>query len=322
MRGRYKVRVRNSRNAYEFELKRNITVLRGDSGRGKTTLFDMIREYNRFGKNSGVSISCDKEMIAVDGDGWQSDIKAHTGTIIVIDEDSQFIRSKDFAETVRGSDNYYLLITRNYLTELPISVEEIYELTGNKNKKFKKLYQQRDYMYDNPSASQLPFMPEVIVTEDSKSGFLFFKHEAERLGIECVSAEGKTKIYKMLNRYADKNVVVIADGAAFGAEIADIVNQQKQRPRKLAIYLPESFEWIILKADVVPDVEMTRVDQPELYADCVDYMSWEQYYTEFLVEATKNIDYMRYSKSRLSDYYLQERTAGMIRDVIKGIKLE
>ncbi len=96
MKGAYQIRVKNNRNSYSFELRRNITILRGESGRG---------------------------------------------TIIVIDEDSQFIRSKDFARVLRESDNFFLLITRNYLAELPISVDEIYELNGAKNKKFKKVYQ-------------------------------------------------------------------------------------------------------------------------------------------------------------------------------------
>ena len=45
-----------------------------------------------------------------------------------------------------------------------------------------------------------------------------------------------------MNQYPEENVVVIADGAAFGSEIADIVEQQELRPRKLAIFFPKSFE--------------------------------------------------------------------------------
>jgi ABC-type glutathione transport system ATPase component len=65
------------------------TVLRGESGRGKTTLFDMIREYNRYGKESGVSISCDRELLAIEGDRWEENIQSNPGIIIVIDEDSK-----------------------------------------------------------------------------------------------------------------------------------------------------------------------------------------------------------------------------------------
>ncbi len=141
MLGEYRFRVKNSRNGYSFLLRRNLTVLRGESGRGKTTLFEMIREHNRFGKASGVSVSGDKELVVVEGDRWQEDIARNAGKIIVIDEDSHFIRSKEFAGVVKGADNYFLLITRNYLEQLPISVDEIYELEGAKNKKFKRVYQ-------------------------------------------------------------------------------------------------------------------------------------------------------------------------------------
>ena len=322
MKGAYQIRVKNNRNSYSFELRRNITILRGESGRGKTTLFDMIYEYNRFGKNSGVAVSCDRELIALAGDDWETIIDKHPGTIIVIDEDSQFIRSKDFARVLRESDNYFLLITRNYLAELPISVDEIYELNGAKNKKFKKVYQDIDRMFDRPSARNLPFVPDIIITEDIKSGYQFFKAEAERMGIQCVSADGKSKIFEVMNQHSKENVVVIADGAAFGSEIADVVEQQNLRPRKLAIFLPESFECLILQSGIVKNVETEKLEHPEDYADSSLYMSWEQYFTELLVEATKDVKYMKYKKAKLPDFYMQEKNALEIKKVAKGIKWE
>ena len=322
MKGAYQIRVKNNRNSYSFELRRNITILRGESGRGKTTLFDMIYEYNRFGKNSGVAVSCDRELIALAGDDWETIIDKHPGTIIVIDEDSQFIRSKDFARVLRESDNFFLLITRNYLAELPISVDEIYELNGAKNKKFKKVYQDIDRMFDRPSARNLPFVPDIIITEDIKSGYQFFKAEAERMGIQCVSADGKSKIFEVMNQHSKENVVVIADGAAFGSEIADVVEQQNLRPKKLAIFLPESFECLILQSGIVKNVETEKLEHPEDYADSSLYMSWEQYFTELLVEATKDVKYMKYKKAKLPVFYMQEKNALEIKKVAKGIKWE
>ena len=322
MKGIFQIKVKNNRNSYSFELHRNITILRGESGRGKTTLFEMIYEYNRFGKNSGVAISSDRELLALSGDDWESVIKKHPGTVIVIDEDSQFIRSKDFARVLRGSDNYYLLITRNYLAELPFSVDEIYELWGAKNKKFKRIYQESNRMFDRPTAGKLPFAPDVIITEDIRSGYQFFKNESERMGIRCVSANGKSNIFKVMNQYTQENVVVIADGAAFGAEMADIVEQQELRPRKVAIFLPESFEWLVLKSGVVKGVDIEKIENPERYADSMEFMSWEQYFTALLVEATKDNQYMQYKKAKLSDYYMQDKNADRIKKIAKGIKWE
>lgn len=90
----------------------------------------------------------------------------------------------------------FFLITRNYLANLPISVEEIYELTGEKNKRFRKVYQNIENMYDRPDARNLPFLPEVIITEDSGSGYQFFEKQAARMGISCISAKGKTNLPK------------------------------------------------------------------------------------------------------------------------------
>ena len=47
MTGAINIKMKNKRNIYNFTLKRNITILRGDSGTGKTTLYDMIKDYKR-----------------------------------------------------------------------------------------------------------------------------------------------------------------------------------------------------------------------------------------------------------------------------------
>ena len=47
-------------------------------------------------------------------------------SIIFIDEDNEFLPTNEFAEAVRDSDNYYVIVTREGLPNLPYSVEEIY----------------------------------------------------------------------------------------------------------------------------------------------------------------------------------------------------
>lgn len=42
MKGIHRVVIQNKRIRYDFELRRNLTVLRGDSATGKTTLIEMI----------------------------------------------------------------------------------------------------------------------------------------------------------------------------------------------------------------------------------------------------------------------------------------
>ena len=239
-----------------------------------------------------------------------------------MDEDSKFVRSKSFAKLLNGSDNYFLLITRNYLADLPISVDEIYELTGAKNKKFKSLYEEKYKMYDRPSESTLPYKPEIIITEDSKSGYQFFKTIVNKCGIECISAEGKSKIITKLKEYSDKKVVVIADGAAFGPEMDEVVKQQDLNPKNMAIFLPESFEWLILKSGVVKLDDTEKVDKPELFVDSTEFISWERYFTTLLESITREIEYQHYKKNKLPEYYLQEKNVEKIKAIIRGIDFE
>ena len=59
-----------------------------------------------------------------------------------------------------------------------------------------------------------------------------------------------------------------------------------------------------------------------MYADSVLYMSWEQYFTALLTDSSKEPEYLRYKKKQLPEYYLQEKTANAVKDVIKGIRWE
>ena len=55
MKGTHKIVVSNTAVKYEFEVRRNITVIKGDSATGKTTLVEMISEFYESGENSGIS---------------------------------------------------------------------------------------------------------------------------------------------------------------------------------------------------------------------------------------------------------------------------
>lgn len=54
MKGSYRIVVQNSKVRYDFEIRRNITIIKGDSATGKTTLVEMIREYYEDGEESGI----------------------------------------------------------------------------------------------------------------------------------------------------------------------------------------------------------------------------------------------------------------------------
>ena len=66
MTGSYEITVKNRRIQYKFTINRNITVLKGDSATGKTTLIEMISAYQRAGENSGIQLACKKKCVVLD----------------------------------------------------------------------------------------------------------------------------------------------------------------------------------------------------------------------------------------------------------------
>lgn len=115
MRGIYHVIVQNRYLKYEFDIKRNITIIQGDSATGKTTLVDMIREQVLNGDDSGVNISCACRCRVVEGSTWQEQLAYIKDSIVFVDEGNRFVSSKDFAREVQKGDNYFVIVTREGL---------------------------------------------------------------------------------------------------------------------------------------------------------------------------------------------------------------
>lgn len=310
MRGKYSITIKNNVLQYQFEIRRNITIIKGDSATGKTTLIDMIREYYENGEQSGIFLQCDKTCVVLEGRQWKLLLRNIHDSIVFIDEGNQFITTDEFSSELKQSDNYYVIVTREGLPNLPYSVEEIYGIkTSGKYGTLRQTYQEFYRIYGDVKNS-IQFSPDIIIVEDSNAGYEFFENVSQDKNWETISAGGKSNIYKLLKEYDNKKILIIADGAAFGPEMDRIIKKINLSIDK-AIFLPESFEWLILKSDVIRDKVIKEVlDNPSDFIESKEYMSWERFFTVLLVDKTKDT-YLRYSKSVLNDAYknkkIQER---------------
>lgn len=107
--------------------------------------------------------------------------------------------------------------------------------------------------------------------------------------------------------------LVVADGAAFGADMENVYQLMQLYPGHIVLYLPESFEWLILKAGIIPGADIDNIlKNPADYIESAQYFSWEQYFTELLIRLSSMRDYMRYSKEKLLPFYLQEENVQKI----------
>ena len=125
MKGSRHIRISNRKLTYEFTIRRNLTIIRGDSATGKTTLIGMIREFNLQGEDSGVQISSSSPCVVVEGQNWEKQLRElDEDSVVFIDEGNRFVSSRRFAEVARASSNYYVIVTRENLYSLPYSVRE------------------------------------------------------------------------------------------------------------------------------------------------------------------------------------------------------
>ena len=111
MKGVQKVKIYTKRVHYEFELRRNITIIRGDSATGKTTLVDMIQEYVNNPSGSPVNLICDKSCYVLSGALWREQLSGMHDSIVFIDEGNEFIKTDEFAREIQQTDNYYVIVT-------------------------------------------------------------------------------------------------------------------------------------------------------------------------------------------------------------------
>ena len=321
MKGIHKVQIQNKRIRYEFELKRNLTVIRGDSATGKTTLIDMIQEHINSGDDSSIQLRCDKSCYVLEGATWKGQLSEMQDSIVFIDEGNPFIFKDEFSTTIQQTDNYYVIVSREGLPNLPYSVTEIYGIrTSGKYGGLKQHYHEFYRIYGETSAEET--YPETVVTEDANAGFQFFHEVCSKSEIKCVTGNGKSTILKTVRKLnSDEMILLIADGAAFGPEMDRVMFFLKEH-KNVRLYLPESFEWLILSADLLKDPEIQEIlHDPTVHIESKDFFSWERFFTHLLTEKTHGT-WLQYSKSHINPAYVKGSIQEAILNEMSTIHLE
>lgn len=162
--------------------------------------------------------------------------------------------------------------------------------------------------------------PEYVIVEDSNSGYEFFYGLMKQNAHTVISAGGKSNIFSEILKNSNKNTLIIADGAAFGSEM-DRVMKQVQRNKGIVLYLPESFEWLILRSGVIQAADLNTILQnPENFIESKKFFSWERFFSELLIAVT-NDTYLKYTKRKLNEVYLHGDIADKIVGQMTGIEL-
>lgn len=297
------IKIYNKKVSYEFDLERNISIISGDSATGKTTLFNLVRDYEK-NKNNGVSLFSNVECLTLNNNDWEYKIEKNKSVVFFIDEKNRFFKTKKFAEYIQKSDSYFVIITRESMPDIPYSIDSIYEITGKKKHKLLKKYDLKNINYWMPRVISDYNRFDSFVVEDSESGFQLFDGIAKKLNKQCKSSNGNSNLYK----YVDDKSILVADSAAYGSFIEKTLDAMKIKNDSY-IYLPECIEWIILNvikfSGSIININKIMANAYE-YVDSKKHISYEQYYTDLLKNITKNDKVFKYSKKKLNKNYVND----------------
>lgn len=319
MTGEYTITVDSSRVYYEITVNRKYTFIRGESGTGKTRFINCLEEVTNF-----YSIKCspDIESVVAISSLVTFDLVTKNMTkgkhIFVIDEKiceyfAENERNHEFKRRTEHMNGYFILITRHSYASIPYSVEAILELKGTVvNKKFIN-HSEKIYTWNEDTDIVLP---DVVLVEDKKAGLDFYKNT---LTCEVISADGNGNICKKIESLVNsgyKNIFVIGDGSALGANIKGIVSKKiyfERVGRRVKLFFPESFEYLSLLSMLGRSNKY--LSRTYDYADSSKYLSWERFYTKLLNKVLSG--YGGYRKGSIPKYFKGKK---FIRGFYKNIE--
>ena len=127
---------------FDFTLPRDkqVIVLQGKSGTYKSTLFNVLEHYYRYGSDTGITVECEKEIGFIGWSYWEHlefrelYFEKYSNNLYFIYEGTRFFKKPEFAEAIKvNKTNQYVIITREQLKY--ISRSDCAIIDWNKEKK-------------------------------------------------------------------------------------------------------------------------------------------------------------------------------------------
>ena len=301
MKGKHFIEVISRNMHYSIELSRNITIISGDSGTGKSSLRRMLYEYLRLDGRVEFTIKCSAKFRVFNG-SLITDEQLFTlkDTIVIVDEDATYLRSENFAKFVLKSSNYFVFMTRSPLSMLPYSFKSIYKLETRFE--FGKYITENIELFINGNVSKI----NSIITEDSNSGRQMLK-ACYDIVLDSEINGNSTLVHRAYKNLNNGPLLLFADGAALGPYIHSLQELINTHNGKVVLWAPESFEYILLTSGIVyrNDV-MNILRSPSDQIEPSIFSSWERFFTWLVMDITSKYPGHEYSKHVLKAWYLSK----------------
>ena len=316
MKGKYMLSIYDSKVRFGLELERNITIIKGRSGTGKSTFYNMVVTLLSTNGKSSVHCNCKDKLRILDWhSNWDDEINNSHNKIFIADEHTHYIFTNEFARVVRNSDNYFIFITRSgKLTNLGYSIDSIFELVTEKNNDMYITKLCKRYVYEEENIK-----PDLVITEDSNSGFEMIKSV---MNCTVISSNGNSNVYKTLmeNRSRYNRIYIIVDGAAFGAFFERVMVLVDNT--NVYLFAPESFEFMLLCEKTFRSKLTDELTKTYNYCDTTEFAHWEQYYTYLLGELCKKYFGVAYKKKTLDNFFKTDNFKEHIKNMLKDLVID
>lgn len=313
MKGKFDLNIVSRKAVYHLEIERKITVIKGNSGTGKSSLLRLIADYLELGKDSGIKLSQDKPvrmLVLRNSSDWVEILNDIHDAIVFIDEDVRCLYDDAFQRAIWKADCYAVIVSRSGMFQaLPYAIASIYELRTSRHGKTTVTA-----MYELYQAGPAEQGADYVLTEDSHSGF-----EMAQVAFSChvEPANGNSNVLRALQEVSGEHneICVIVDGAAFGGFIEPVL-QLAEMTGRAKILAPESFEYILLQSDSLSKYLTNELVATYDYCDCQEYISWEKYYEALLVRLAAEHLRISYQKSKLPELFKNPQYVAAYLDVI------
>lgn len=281
--------IKGKRINYLLEIQDRITIIRGDSATGKTTMVKIISQQLR-GINNGFEINTSfylKEVL-VDNIALPD---LNYNNLYILDEGT-LEASNQFANFVNKSRSHFIIISRDRLPNVLYSFESIYEFyNDNGITKLKRKYEELNDQHINK------LKLNKLITEDSNSGYQFYN---KFRNINVITSKSNSKISKMIKDM--DNIIVVFDSIAIGPYIENIYSIS--RNKNIYFLYPESFEWLLLESEIFRQKDIEDSRDYMIYV----YITDKEYYNKLLIEVSSKFDNgsIKYNEHELNSWYLED----------------
>lgn len=241
------IHLRNNFVEYEFSFETKYLIISGDSGAGKTTLVDLVREY----ENDNTVAEClgDNSIAELQS----LDQLSGNGMIYFLDENSRFLRLNNTSDLFNNSNNYFVIMTRERkCTQFKLSLDSLVKFDIASDGKYHTV---KKCFTIEPTITELG---ECILCEDSHSGKMFLE---DVLGCNIASANGDKKFGISMKKLKMSSYTLVFDRAGIGYQYEKILIDAERFGYDIVSIIDwDSFECYILES---PEYNMSISQYPD-----------------------------------------------------------